>query len=214
MDEYNHNTEKRLPEKIKSVSASGHCFISTRDLGPPSDITNIELDGTNDRSDILTVHSEKDPRTHLRNRKARKRKSMSALLSSPCPGDSLSLESIEPFSQEDRGCRVDEVAKTTENIEPTSEMYPAYRMGQELSGDQEREADSKISKVLHFLIVDDVVMNRRMVRRVLSSSCQLISEATDGRDCLKVWEEITSTGGTVDVVLMDSSMPIMTGERN
>ena len=70
------------------------------------------------------------------------------------------------------------------------------------------------SRALHFLIVDDVLMNRRMVRRVLSSCFHAVSEATDGRDCLKVLEEITSAGGTVDVVLMDSSMPIMTGERN
>ena len=40
-----------------------------------------------------------------------------------------------------------------------------------------------------------------------------VSEATDGKDCLRVWEEITAAGSTVDVVLMDNSMPIMTGQQ-
>ena len=66
---------------------------------------------------------------------------------------------------------------------------------------------------LHFLIVDDVLMNRRMVHRLLSIYNFEISEAKDGRDCLRVLDEVQARGGRVDVVLMDNSMPIMTGEE-
>lgn len=64
---------------------------------------------------------------------------------------------------------------------------------------------------LHFLIVDDVLMNRRMVHRLLSTYNFEISEAKDGRDCLRMLDEVQARGGRVDVVLMDNSMPIMTG---
>ena len=69
------------------------------------------------------------------------------------------------------------------------------------------------TKPLHFLIVDDVPMNRRMIHRLLSTYNFEISEAKDGRDCLRLLEEVQARGGKVDVVLMDNSMPIMTGER-
>ena len=81
------------------------------------------------------------------------------------------------------------------------------------SPDHVSELGKDSARVLHYLVVDDVMMNRRMVIRVLSSYHHRVSEATDGKDCLKVWEEITAAGGTVDVVLMDNSMPIMTGQQ-
>ena len=67
------------------------------------------------------------------------------------------------------------------------------------------------SRKLTFLIVDDSNMNRRMVRRLLSTCDYRILEATDGKHCLTIWEDIKSSGGYLDVVLMDNSMPIMTG---
>ena len=69
------------------------------------------------------------------------------------------------------------------------------------------------SRKLTFLIVDDSNMNRRMVRRLLSTCDYRILEATDGKHCLTIWEDIKSSGGYLDVVLMDNSMPIMTGEK-
>jgi CheY-like chemotaxis protein len=69
-----------------------------------------------------------------------------------------------------------------------------------------------LAQPLHFLIVDDAPMNRRMVHRLLSTYNFEISEAKDGKDCLRVIDEVQARGGKVDVVLMDNSMPIMTGE--
>ena len=71
---------------------------------------------------------------------------------------------------------------------------------------------SSRSEPLHFLIVDDVLLNRRMVHRLLSIYDFLISEAQDGKDCMSVLEGVESAGGKIDVVLMDNCMPVMTGE--
>ena len=67
---------------------------------------------------------------------------------------------------------------------------------------------------LHFLIVDDVLLNRRMVHRLLSTYDFQISEAQDGKDCMSVLEGVESGGGKIDVVLMDNCMPVMTGKTN
>jgi Response regulator receiver domain len=67
---------------------------------------------------------------------------------------------------------------------------------------------------LHFLIVDDVLMNRRMVHRLLSSYNFQISEAKDGKDCMRVVDAVEAQGGKIDVVLMDNCMPVMTGESS
>ena len=80
-----------------------------------------------------------------------------------------------------------------------------------MEADQGGVHDITDERKLHFMIVDDVLMNRRMVRRFLSTADYLISEAKDGRDCVRVWEEVGAAGGSVDVVLMDNSMPVMTG---
>lgn len=80
--------------------------------------------------------------------------------------------------------------------------------GKDLAG----MATLTLAQPLHFLIVDDAPMNRRMVHRLLSTYNFEISEAKDGKDCLRVIDEVQARGGKVDVVLMDNSMPIMTGE--
>ena len=95
--------------------------------------------------------------------------------------------------------------------EHTPEMEQLDGHGREDSVSQVQGPGGRRTKALHFLIVDDVMMNRRMVHRVLSSHRHEVSQSTDGKDCLRVWEEITAAGGAVDVVLMDNSMPIMTG---
>jgi PleD family two-component response regulator len=75
------------------------------------------------------------------------------------------------------------------------------------------DSDSLTSQPLRFLIVDDSAMNRRMLRRLLSAFNYFILEATDGKDCLRVWTESTSAGHAIDVVLVDNIMPIMSGQR-
>lgn len=72
--------------------------------------------------------------------------------------------------------------------------------------------DGQPPRPLRFLIVDDSAMNRRMLRRLLSAYNYSILEATDGKDCLKVWTDNTSAGRAIDVVLVDNIMPIMSGQ--
>jgi hypothetical protein len=74
------------------------------------------------------------------------------------------------------------------------------------------DSDCLTSQPLRFLIVDDSAMNRRMLRRLLSAYNYFIVEATDGKDCLKVWTESTLAGHAIDVVLVDNIMPIMSGQ--
>ena len=74
--------------------------------------------------------------------------------------------------------------------------------------------NSKNPRKLTFLIVDDSKLNRRMIQRLLSTCDYIILEATDGKDCLKVWDDTRAAGGVIDVILMDNSMPIMTGKED
>lgn len=89
-------------------------------------------------------------------------------------------------------------------VEPSKTAEIPKVLGKELTG--------KSAEPLHFLIVDDVLMNRRMVHRLLSSYNFQISEAKDGKDCMRVVDAVEAQGGKIDVVLMDNCMPIMTGE--
>ena len=80
--------------------------------------------------------------------------------------------------------------------------------------DSPKNSPSSRVEPLHFLIVDDVLLNRRMVHRLLSTYDFHISEAQDGKDCMSVLEGVESGGGKIDVVLMDNCMPVMTGKTH
>ena len=90
---------------------------------------------------------------------------------------------------------------------PGPTTFSSKDPGKDLAG-----MESPLTQPLHFLIVDDAPLNRRMVHRLLSIYNFEISEAKDGKDCLRVLDEVQTRGGKVDVVLMDNSMPVMTGE--
>jgi CheY-like chemotaxis protein len=64
------------------------------------------------------------------------------------------------------------------------------------------------------LIVDDIDMNRYVIKEILRSKFGLNSdEATNGKDCLKVIKErsISECCGNYKVIFMDFEMPIMNG---
>ena len=94
------------------------------------------------------------------------------------------------------------------------------------------------SSGLHFLIVDDTVTNRKMLKKLLTSAGHRVSEAVDGVDCLEqldylrgeetvsvqgVWgsqsrvvsetetQSVCRLAEDVDIVLMDEHMPRMEG---
>ena len=74
--------------------------------------------------------------------------------------------------------------------------------------------------LLCFLVVDDVVSNRKLLTRVLkgkwkggsSGSSATFDEAADGREAVAMVEASMQPGQQAyDVIVMDAQMPIMTG---
>ena len=61
------------------------------------------------------------------------------------------------------------------------------------------------------LVVDDDPLCRKMHCRLFSSYCDGITEASNGKDALSIIQFSMAIGKPFDCVLMDSSMPIMTG---
>jgi CheY-like chemotaxis protein len=70
---------------------------------------------------------------------------------------------------------------------------------------------SASARVVRCLVVDDSATSRRMLRRLLTAQNYFVLEATDGKNCIHVWEGECKLGEAVDVIFMDSLMPVMTG---
>jgi CheY-like chemotaxis protein len=70
---------------------------------------------------------------------------------------------------------------------------------------------SASARVVRCLVVDDSATSRRMLRRLLTAQNYFVLEATDGKNCIHVWEGECKLGESVDVIFMDSLMPVMTG---
>ena len=70
---------------------------------------------------------------------------------------------------------------------------------------------SPMARTVRCLVVDDSSTSRRMLRRLLTAQNYFVLEATDGSNCINVWEREKALGESVDVIFMDSIMPLMTG---
>ena len=70
-----------------------------------------------------------------------------------------------------------------------------------------------IFKYKKVLIVDDVAMNRKMLRRVLESRFDIVEEAGDGQEAVDMVRAAQIHGGDAlyDVITMDYQMPVMDG---
>mgnify|MGYP006288675561 CR=1 FL=1 len=58
----------------------------------------------------------------------------------------------------------------------------------------------------NFLIADDIIMNRFLLREIVSEIAHQIYEAGNGREAVKLLQE-----NAIDIVLMDIEMPEMNG---
>jgi len=61
-------------------------------------------------------------------------------------------------------------------------------------------------KKLNFLIVDDIFVNRLLLKEIVKDLCGEIKEASNGKEAIDIIEQ-----GNVDIVLMDIEMPVMNG---
>lgn len=64
---------------------------------------------------------------------------------------------------------------------------------------------------LHFLIVDDSAMVRKLTSQVVKSFCHAFTEAMDGEDAVQKVRKALQDGILYDVILMDNQMPKMMG---
>ena len=84
-------------------------------------------------------------------------------------------------------------------------------------GINEKEEDDnvapriKLSNFRRVLIVDDVAMNRKMLKRLFVTRFEECDEAEDGQQAVDMVKEAMASGVNYDVITMDYQMPVMDG---
>jgi len=69
---------------------------------------------------------------------------------------------------------------------------------------------------LRILVVDDTALSRKMQCRLLKKRCECCIEAEDGQQAVDIIRENmkhVEEGSTIDLILMDSVMPVLTGNE-
>ena len=59
---------------------------------------------------------------------------------------------------------------------------------------------------INFLIVDDIFINRMLLKEIIRDLCGNITEASNGKEAIEIIEK-----EDIDIVLMDIEMPVMNG---
>ena len=80
------------------------------------------------------------------------------------------------------------------------------------------EGNSETSRIrfesMNVLVVDDSVLNRKLLVRLLESRGHRCTEAIDGKDSLRILDQtLLGQEGGFDVVLMDNNMPQLSGQQ-
>ena len=61
-------------------------------------------------------------------------------------------------------------------------------------------------KKYNFLIVDDIFMNRLLLKEIISELCNTLIEAKNGKEAIEILDQ-----ESIDIILMDIEMPVMNG---
>jgi len=78
--------------------------------------------------------------------------------------------------------------------------------------DEENAMDADFTvPLLHVLVVDDSLTNRKLCQRLLQRSGHTTEGASDGEEAVKMVKESLQTGKYYDSILLDYEMPIMNG---
>ena len=84
-------------------------------------------------------------------------------------------------------------------------------------GINEKEEDDnvapriKLSNFRRVLIVDDVAMNRKMLKRLFVTRFEECDEAGDGQQAVDMVKESIASGSSYDIITIDYQMPVMDG---
>jgi CheY-like chemotaxis protein len=62
------------------------------------------------------------------------------------------------------------------------------------------------NKKFNFLIVDDIIMNRLLLKEITEEFANSVKEAENGKKAIEILEN-----NEIDVILMDIEMPVMNG---
>ncbi|SRR6056297_3010041 len=72
---------------------------------------------------------------------------------------------------------------------------------------QNKEVETMEVKKYDFLIVDDIFMNRLLLKEIVSGLSNSVTEAENGQQAI----DILNSNNSIEVVLMDIEMPVMNG---
>ena len=82
---------------------------------------------------------------------------------------------------------------------------------------QRSPTDGIATENLRILIVDDSKLNRKMMNRLMTDKGHFCTEASDGDVALQIYDQCASVSDDAfpfDVILMDNSMPVMSGRES
>ena len=80
------------------------------------------------------------------------------------------------------------------------------------SSEKEDDKSSTVVRKFHrILIVDDIPMNRKMLRRLLYHRFEVCEEAGNGEQVVDMVKDLMASGEEYDVITIDYQMPIMDG---
>ncbi|MEX0646711.1 MAG: response regulator [Balneolaceae bacterium] len=94
------------------------------------------------------------------------------------------------------------IREQSENLKSLLNQFFTHRGGPEIFPERNKEN----RKIEHILIVDDVSINRTLLRVILTRSGYKIAEAANGYEAVTYFEEFSP-----DLILMDIRMPVMGG---
>jgi len=92
---------------------------------------------------------------------------------------------------------------------PSNSQHAASKDG---SSDEENMGDADFTiPLLHVLVVDDSLTNRKLCQRLLERSGHTTEGASNGQEAVAMVKESMVTGEYYDSILMDYEMPVMNG---
>mmetsp|Transcript_10615 Transcript_10615/g.10692 ORF Transcript_10615/g.10692 Transcript_10615/m.10692 type:complete len:278 (+) Transcript_10615:44-877(+) len=121
---------------------------------------------------------------------------------SPSPPSSRLLTAARPLNS---------VRVYSEHVSNVNEQYIGGRIGSVPENHVSATSSSNRGSGCRVLIVDDAMLNRKMLCRLIESYCGDIVTAKDGAEAMHEVETAIKDGNSFDLVMMDYQMPVIDG---